>query len=102
MVGGSTRIPKIEFILSTFFENAKINNSINPDETVAYGATLMAAKILIKNDKSLSGFNLMDITPLSLGIGVKNKSTNEYILKEGLVIIQKKGQVLKIFMMSYY
>ena len=49
LVGGSTRIPKIEFILSDFFENAKINNSINPDETVAYGATLMAAKILIKN-----------------------------------------------------
>ena len=43
LVGGSTRIPKIKYNLMSYFRHAKINNSINPDETVAYGATLMAA-----------------------------------------------------------
>ena len=63
-----------------------INDSINPDETIAYGATLMAAKILIKKDDNLANFNLMDITPLSLGINVKNNSKDPEIKKEGHVM----------------
>ena len=87
LVGGSTRIPKIkQFLIEYFGENIKINDSINPDEAVAYGATLMAAKIVIKRDKNLSGFNLMDINPLSLGIAILNDSKNKDILKEGLVM----------------
>ena len=97
LVGGSTRIPKIKTFLKEYFgEDCKINDSINPDEAVAYGATLMAAKILMTNDNSLSGFNLMDITPLSLGVAVKNLSTNENILKEGLmmsVIIKRSTKI---------
>ena len=60
----------------------KCYDSFNPDETVAFGAILMAAKILIKNDKILKGFNLMDIAPYSLGVAVKNNSTLPQILKE--------------------
>ena len=97
LVGGSTRIPKIKsFLMQYFGSNCKINDSINPDEAVAYGATLMAAKIVIKRDKNLSGFNLMDITPLSLGIEVLNNSKNEKILKEGLlmsVIIKRATKI---------
>ena len=97
LVGGSTRIPKIKTFLREYFgDDCKINDSINPDEAVAYGATLMAAKILIKHDKSLSGFNLMDITPLSLGVAVKNRSTDENILKEGRmmsVIIKRSSKI---------
>ena len=48
LVGGSTRLPMVKKFLSKFFKKSKINDTINPDETVAYGATLMAAKILIK------------------------------------------------------
>ena len=86
LVGGSTRIPKIEDILSDFFRNANINNLINPDEAVAYGATLMAAKILIKNSTLTSEFNLMDILPLSLGTNIKNNSEDKDIQKEGEIM----------------
>ena len=74
LVGGSTRLRMVKTFLSKFFKKSKINDSINPDETVAYGATLMAAKILIKNNNFLSDFKLMDITPLSLGVEILNDS----------------------------
>ena len=97
LVGGSTRIPKIKTFLREYFRsNCKINDSINPDEAVAYGATLMAAKILIKGDKVLQGFNLMDITPLTLGIALKNNSKNKDILAEGLemsTIIKRASKI---------
>ena len=95
LVGGSSRIPKIKLFLQEYFTNPLnesltktpskifINDTINPDEAVAYGATLMAAKILIKNDNNLAGFSLMDITPSSLGINVKNNSPDSEIQKEG-------------------
>lgn len=102
LVGGSSRIPKVKQFLQNYFNidplkgnknQTIINDSINPDETVAYGATLMAAKILIKNDSNLQGFNLMDITPLSLGINVMNESKNPDIQKEGdlMSVIIKRG-----------
>ena len=96
LVGGSTRIPHIKTILKEKFENIKINDQINPDETVAYGATLVAAKILIKRDNLLLGFNLMDITPLSLGVEVVNDSEDEEIRKEGgkMSVIIKRGQTI--------
>ena len=94
MVGGSSRIPKVKKFLEEIFIGVKINDSINPDETVAYGATLMAAKILIKKDKNLKGFNLMDITPLSLGIEVLNNNPDPEIRKEGnlMSVIIKRSQ----------
>ena len=60
LVGGSSRMPKIKSILKKKFK-CKINDTINPDETIAYGATLMAAKLSIKKNNLLLGFNLMDL-----------------------------------------
>ena len=96
-VGGSTRIPRIKYILTDYFINAKINESINPDEIVAYGATLMAKNILLKKD-SLSYFNFMDIVPFSLGINIKNNSLNLDIQKEGdlMDVIIKRGSLIPI------
>ena len=93
LVGGSTRIPKVKEWLKKKF-NCKINDLINPDETVAYGATLMAAKILIKRENLSLGFNLMDITPLSLGVEIVNEDENEEIRKEGpkMSVIIKRGE----------
>ena len=108
LVGGSSRIPKIKFFLQEYFNiplnksqtkgsnKIFINDTINPDEAVAYGATLMAAKILIKNDNNLAGFSLMDITPLSLGINVKNNSPDSEIQKEGdlmSIIIKRSTKI---------
>ena len=115
LVGGSSRIPKVKIFLQDYFNikpNKKgttqggtiINDSINPDETVAYGATLMAAKILIKKDSNLYGFNLMDITPLSLGINVKNNSKDPEIQKEGhlMSVIIKRGSKIPLTEVKQY
>ena len=69
LVGGSTRIPKIQSLLSEFFNGKQVCKSINPDEAVAYGATVQAA-ILSGNNMSekLSDLLLLDVTPLSLGL----------------------------------
>ena len=110
LVGGSSRIPKVKLFLKQYFnikdsnkinnpENQKtrINDSINPDETVAYGATLMAAKLSLKNN-NIANFSLMDITPLSLGINVRNKSTNPEIKKEGdlMSVLIKRGSKIPL------
>jgi heat shock protein 1/8 len=69
LVGGSTRIPKIQEMLSDFFGGKKLNQSVNPDEAVAYGAAVQGA-ILSKSDSSgkTKGLVLVDLIPLSLGI----------------------------------
>ena len=69
LVGGTTRIPKIQKKLSDFFNGKELCKSINPDEAVAYGAAVQAA-ILSGNDTSekLNDLLLLDVTPLSLGL----------------------------------
>ncbi|KAG5323236.1 HSP7D protein, partial [Acromyrmex charruanus] len=68
LVGGSTRIPKIQKLLQDFFNGKELNKSINPDEAVAYGAAVQAA--ILHGDKSeeVQDLLLLDVTPLSLGI----------------------------------
>merc|ERR1739848_270536 len=68
LVGGSTRIPKVQKLLEDFFNGRTLNKSINPDEAVAYGAAVQAA--ILKGDKSeqIQDLLLLDVAPLSLGI----------------------------------
>ena len=66
-VGGSTRIPKIKKLIKDYFPSVNINDSINPDETVAYGAAIQAAKLMQQGNDILNDIILMDITPFSLG-----------------------------------
>ena len=86
LVGGSTRIPKVKQIVKNYFPRSKINDSINPDEAVAFGATIEAEKINHNKNSSISNFLLLDITPLSLGTSVLNKSKNKEIQEEGDVM----------------
>merc|ERR1719197_742378 len=67
LVGGSTRIPKVQELLSQFFNGKDLNKSINPDEAVAYGAAVQAAVLANAMDKSQAPV-LVDVAPLSLGI----------------------------------
>lgn len=68
LVGGSTRVPKIKQMLSDKFGSNKLRADINPDEAVAYGATIQAAIIHGENDESVRDLVLIDVTPLTLGI----------------------------------
>jgi heat shock protein 1/8 len=70
LVGGSTRIPKVQQLLREFFNGKELNQSINPDEAVAYGATVQAAILsgAGKGDEKLDALLLLDVTPLSLGL----------------------------------
>jgi len=98
LVGGSTRMPKIKEIIVQEFQDININDSINPDETVAYGAAILAAKLMKKEENILNNVILMDITPFSLGIEIKNESKDEKIKEKGKImsIIIKKRSKLPI------
>jgi len=68
LVGGSTRIPKIQQMVQEFFNGKEPNKSINPDEAVAYGAAVQAAVLTNVKDENIEKLILLDVTPLSLGI----------------------------------
>merc|ERR1719420_807821 len=67
LVGGSTRIPKIQALLQQFFNGKELNKSINPDEAVAWGAAVQAAVLTDNIDQDKAPV-LVDVAPLSLGI----------------------------------
>ncbi|GIY61145.1 major heat shock 70 kDa protein Aa [Caerostris darwini] len=68
LVGGSTRIPKIQKMLRDFFHGKELCMSINPDEAVAYGAAVQAAVLTGCTDEKIKDVLLVDVAPLSLGI----------------------------------
>ncbi|KAK3810489.1 MAG: LOW QUALITY PROTEIN: hsp71-like protein, partial [Linnemannia elongata] len=68
LVGGSTRIPKIQKMVSDFFNGKEPNKSINPDEAVAYGAAVQAAILTGDTSEKTQDLLLLDVAPLSLGI----------------------------------
>lgn len=68
LVGGTTRIPKVQTMLSEYFNGKKLCSSVNPDEAVAYGAAVQAAILSGARDEKIDKLLLLDVTPLSLGI----------------------------------
>ncbi|CAM4694208.1 unnamed protein product [Lepidochelys olivacea] len=68
LVGGSTRIPKVQTLLQEFFSGRELSKNINPDEAVAYGAAVQAAILTGNRSQGLQNVLLLDVTPLSLGI----------------------------------
>ncbi|PIK47613.1 heat shock protein 70 [Apostichopus japonicus] len=68
LVGGSTRIPKIQKMLTDFFNGKELNKSINPDEAVAYGAAVQAAILSGDQSEEVKDILLVDVAPLSLGL----------------------------------
>ncbi|XP_071699253.1 heat shock cognate 70 kDa protein-like [Rutidosis leptorrhynchoides] len=70
LVGGSTRIPKVQHMLRELFDWKQLCKSINADEAVAYGAAVLAANLTDNGNKTVKDIILLDVTPLSLGVGV--------------------------------
>nr|CDS24849.1 heat shock protein 70 [Echinococcus granulosus] len=71
LVGGSTRIPKVQKMLQDFFDGREVKRSINPDEAVAYGATLLAAILTGTISQVTEDLMLLEVTPLSLGVEIR-------------------------------
>ncbi|WRT66460.1 heat shock protein sks2 [Kwoniella shivajii] len=71
LVGGSTRIPKIQSLVSDLFDGRQLNKSINPDEAVAYGAAVQAAVLTGQTSDKTADLLLLDVAPLSLGVAMQ-------------------------------
>ncbi|ORY32824.1 putative heat shock protein sks2 [Naematelia encephala] len=71
LVGGSTRIPKIQALVSEYFGGRQLNKSINPDEAVAYGAAVQAAVLTGQTSDKTADLLLLDVAPLSLGVAMQ-------------------------------
>jgi len=91
LVGGSTRIPKIQNLISDFFNGKELNKSINPDEAVAYGAAVQAAILTGDQHETVTDLLLLDVTPLSLGIATEG-SVMSTIVKRNSTIPNKKTE----------
>lgn len=89
LVGGSTRIPKVQQMIKDFFNGKEPSKSVNPDEAVAYGAAVQAAILSGVKSEATNDLLLIDVTPLSLGIETAGEMMTKVIERNSPIPCQK-------------